>query len=324
MAQLTKTIQNFAFQNNLWEKNSKILLGVSGGSDSACLLDILAKLAPKYDFQLHIAHVNYALRGSDSQKDESFVSNLAKKYNIPLTILKPNKKDYQGNLENNLRKIRYDFFEKLREQLGFDLIAIAHNQDDQAETVLMRILRGSGLNGLSAMKAKSGKIIRPLLQTSKKDILAYMKQNKLKYQTDKSNFDTKFTRNNIRHKLLPYLEKNFNPAIKTTLSEWSLAVADDYEFIEQNAQGFVGLVCKNKCAHFSVQEFLSLKPAIARQALRSIFTKLKESSLDLENGQIEETLKVIKSTKSKSQKANICGLNISKKGDKVDISCKNF
>ena len=319
--QLIKTVQNFAFQNNLWEKGSKIILGVSGGSDSSCLLDVLSKLAPKYDLRLHIAHINYGLRGEDSKKDELFVRELSQKYGIPLSVLKPKKSEYKGNLENSLREIRYNFFEKLREELGFDLVAIAHNQDDQAETVLMRIMRGSGLNGLSAMKAKTKRVIRPLLQTSKRDILAYMKQNKLKYRTDKSNLDTKFTRNNVRRRLLPYLEKNFNPAIKKTLSEWSISVADDYEFIEQNAQCFVDLVCKNKCAHFSAREFLLQHPAIARQALRSVWSRLSESTLNLENRQIEEMLKLIKSTKSKSQKAVIGGLNISKKGDKVDIFC---
>lgn len=319
MTQLTKTIQNFAFSGKLWEKNSKVILGVSGGSDSSCLLDIFSKLAPKYNLQLHIAHVNYGLRGEDSKKDELFVLELAKKYNIAVSVLKPKKSQYKGNLENNLRQIRYDFFEEIRTELSFDLVAIAHNQDDQAETVLMRIMRGSGLNGLSAMKAKTKKIIRPLLQTSKKDILAYMKENKLKYRTDQSNFDSKFTRNSIRGGLLPYLEKNFNPAIKKTLAEWSISVADDYDFIAQNTEIFTKNICKNKGADFSAQKFILLHASIQRQALRNIVNILKENTIDLENGQIEEIIKVIKSTKSKAQKADIAGLNISKKGDKVDI-----
>lgn len=321
MTQLIKTIQNFAFVGQLWEKNSKLVLCISGGSDSACLLDIFSKLEPKYNLQLHIAHVNYALRGEDSKADEVFVRELAKKYNVAVSVLKPKKSQYKGNLENSLREIRYAFFEKLRQELKFDLIVVAHNQDDQAETVLMRIIRGSGLAGLSAMKPKTNRIIRPLLQTSKKEILAYLKENKLKFQTDKTNFDTKFTRNKVRHNLLPYLEKNFNPAIKQTLSEWSFSVSDDYAFIERSAQFFVDSVCKNKCANFSAQEFLAQDRAIARQALRSIAKNVQDNMLDLESGQIEELLKVIKSAKSKSQKARISGLNISKKGDKVDIRC---
>ncbi|EKE18534.1 MAG: cell cycle protein, partial [uncultured bacterium] len=183
------------------------------------------------------------------------------------------------------------------------------------------IVRGSGLNGLSCMKAKSGNIIRPLLQTSKADIWLYIKQNKLKYRTDKSNADTKFTRNSVRHKLLPYLEKNFNPSIVQTLSQWSMTIADDYEFIEQKAESFVTAACKNKCVYFSAEKFLQLHPSIQRQVLRNIFMKLKNGTQDVENKQIEEILKVVKSVKSKNQKATIGGLKISKKGDKIDIFC---
>lgn len=321
MAQFIKTIQNFAFQNKLWEKKTKLVVGVSGGSDSVCLLDVLCRLAPKYDLELHIAHVNYGLRGEDSKKDELFVRELAKKYNLNITVFVSKKAQNKGNLENNLREVRYAFFEKMRKELKFDFIAVAHNQDDQAETVLMRIIRGSGLNGLSAMKPVTGKIIRPFLQTSKKDILAYTKENKLRYRTDKSNFDKNFTRNKIRHDLLPYLEKNFNPAVKKTLSEWSNSVADDYDFIKKNSQFFSDTICKNKSISFSLAKFLKLNLAIQRQELRNVFNKLKGETKDLQSKQIEEILKVIKSNKSKSQKATIGGLKILKKGDKVDIRC---
>jgi tRNA(Ile)-lysidine synthase len=236
-------------------------------------------------------------------------------------VLKAKKTPVKGNLENNLRNARYTFFEKMRLKHDCDLIAVAHNQDDQAETVLMRIIRGSGLNGLSAMKAVSGKIIRPLLQTSKKDILSYVKEKKLKYRTDKSNSDKSFTRNKIRHDLLPYLERKFNPRIKKTLSEWSLSVADDYDYIEKSAESFVGAVCKNKCAHFSVKELSALPLSLQRQALRDIFGVLKAGTMDLENQQIAEMLKVMKSDKSKSQKAIVGGLKILKKGGRIEIFC---
>ncbi|MDD5397059.1 MAG: tRNA lysidine(34) synthetase TilS [Candidatus Moranbacteria bacterium] len=322
MAQFIKTIQNFAFQNDLWKKNSRIVVGVSGGGDSSCLLDVLSKLAPKYDLQIHIAHVNYALRGKDSKDDEIFVRQLAEKYSFPVSIISSKKAQHKENLENSLRKIRYDFFEKLRRDLKFDLVAVAHNQDDQAETVLMRIIRGSGLNGLGAMKAKSGNIIRPLLQTSKVEILAYLKENNLEFRTDKSNTDLKFTRNRIRQGLLPYLEKEFNPSIKKTLSDWSLSVADDYAFIADSAQFFVTSVCKNnKEAKFEAKKFLDLPIAIQRQALRMVFEKLRGDVNDLEEGQIAEMTKLIKSTKSKTKNAVIGGLKISKKSDSIEIFC---
>lgn len=320
MSNLIKNIQNFAFQNNLWKKGTKIVLGISGGPDSVCLLDIFDKLSKKYDFELHIVHVNYNLRGKDSKKDELFVKDLAKKYKIAINVLSSRKKN-KGNLENNLRKIRYDYFEKIRKKLKFDIIAVAHNQDDQAETVLMRIIRGAGLNGLSAMKAKNGKITRPLLSISRKEILDYLKKNKLKYRIDKSNTNTKFTRNAVRHKLIPFLEKNFNFSIKKTLSQWSFSVADDYEFINKNAEGLTNNICKGNCVKFSAKKFLKLHGAIQRQTLRNVFQKLK-TTVDVDNQQIEEMSKIIRSTKNKSQKSLIGGLNILKKGDKVIMFLK--
>lgn len=319
--QLIKKIQNFAFQNELWEKGVKIVLGVSGGPDSVCLLDILYKLSKKYDFKLHIVHINYNLRGRDSEKDERFVQKLGEKYGIATSCCSPSKKEYQGNLENNLRNIRYEYFEKIRKELSFDLIAVAHNQDDQAETVFMRIIRGTGLQGLAAMRAKNANVIRPLLDISRREILDYLKREKLKYRIDKSNASTKFQRNKIRHSLLPYLEKNFNPNIKKTLSEWSKVVADDYAFIEKSAEKLRKDFSKNKKFVFSADYFNGLHPAMQRQLLRNIFLELKKETIDLENKQIEEIIKVIKSTKSKDKKAQISGLKILKKGDKVDMFC---
>lgn len=318
--QFIKKIQNFAFQNNLWEKNSKIIVGVSGGPDSTCLLDVLAKLAPKYGFQLHVAHVNYNLRGKNSIEDEKFVRELAKNLGLEVSVLNVKNTQYKGNLEDELRKIRYAFFEKIRKSLKYDLIAVAHNQDDQAETVLMRIMRGSGLSGLAAIKAKNGNIVRPLLQISKIEILTYLKQNKLKFRIDESNVDLRFDRNKIRHELIPYLEDKFNPAIKKTIANWSLIVAEEYDFIEKSAQDFLSQMYKNKSVTFQENEFFCLHGAVQRQVLREIFSRLSKGVLIAESRQVEEMIKVIGSTKNKTQKALIGGLNIIKKGDRIEIS----
>jgi len=162
MTNLTKKVQNTIFQHNLFSRGAKIILAVSGGPDSVCMLDIFTKIRRKYNLQLIIVHVNYALRGRDSEKDGKLVRKLAKKYNIPFFVLQPKIKN-QANLENQLRDIRYAFFEKIRLENNFDLISVAHNLNDQVETFLMRVIRGAGLQGLSAMKHKNGNVIRPLL-----------------------------------------------------------------------------------------------------------------------------------------------------------------
>jgi tRNA(Ile)-lysidine synthase len=318
MAYFAKKIQNFSSQYNLWEKKSKIIIGVSGGPDSVCLLDFFYGLKKKYNFELQIAHVNYGLREKDSDDDEKFVRKLGLKYEIKVNVLKPDKPLYKGNLENSLRNARYDFFEKLRSQEKYDLIAVAHNQDDQAETVLMRMLRGTGLNGLGAMKPKNGNIIRPLLKTSKKDILLYLKEKKLHFRIDKTNNERIFTRNKIRHELFPLLEKDFNPVIKNTLCELSLSIADDYDYIYSQANKFV--LKKIQDGIFFDSELFSKKHlSIQRQIVRRVIHSLVGTLNGLEYAQVEEILKVIKSSKSKAKKAFIGGLNISKKGGKVEI-----
>jgi tRNA(Ile)-lysidine synthase len=319
MAKFIKRVQNFSSQYELWEKGSKIIVGVSGGPDSVCLLDMLCVLAKKYDFKLQIAHVNYGLRGQDSIGDEKLVKKLAEKYRLKLSILRSKKSLYKGNIENTLRNIRYEYFEKLRVKSEFDLVAVAHNQNDQAETVLMRIIRGAGLNGLSAMRPKTGKIIRPLLQISRTEIVAYLKEKKLIYRMDKSNEKVDILRNKIRQELLPHLQKKYNAAIIETLADFSFSVADDYDFIKESAKNFVNSVCKKNKAIFFDIDFLVLHRALQRQILRELIMRIKGQVKDVEYGHIEEIRKVIKSSKNKTKNATIGGLKISKKGAKIEI-----
>jgi tRNA(Ile)-lysidine synthase len=205
---LVKKIQENIFRRELFKRGIKIVIGVSGGPDSVCLLDILCRLRKKYDLEIIIAHINYNLRGKDSKKDEQFVKNLAKKYDLPIEIIQNTKYlTRDANLEEKLRDFRYSFFEKVRKQYKANLIAVGHNLNDQAETVLMRILRGTGLRGLGAIKFKNDKIIRPLLNIPRKEILDYLRKNNIPCRIDKTNLGFNFTRNKIRNKLLPYLEK---------------------------------------------------------------------------------------------------------------------
>src|SRR3990172_7244828 len=190
---LIKKIQENIFHYELFGRGAKIIIGVSGGPDSVCLLDALYKLKNKYDLRLIVAHVNYGLRGKDSDRDEQFVKNLAKKYILPIEILRSRTikslKNRTAISENKLRDIRYEFFEKARGKCRANRIAVAHNLNDQAETILMRILRGTGLRGLGAIKFKSNNIIRPLLNIPRKEIIAYLRKNKIPFRLDKTNLE---------------------------------------------------------------------------------------------------------------------------------------
>jgi tRNA(Ile)-lysidine synthase len=289
MSNLIKNFQNFSHEHSLWKKGDKIVLGISGGPDSVCLLDIFLKLKAKYNLELILAHVNYGLRGYDSGADEKFVRNLAGKNNLKVVCL--NLKNPKAELseflklgfrkkpnENILRDIRYEFFEKVRQENKFNLIGVAHNADDQVETFFLHLLRGAGKNGLAGMKAKNGEIIRPLLFSSKKDILEYLKDNKISFRLDKTNKENKFTRNKVRNSLIPYLEKNFNPNIKKAI----LRAIENLTQEEKNQNNSTGL-----------------------QGITS--------------SHLREIIKILKSPKNKCQVFTFQGLKVERRGDKLII-----
>lgn len=323
MNKLIKKIQTFAHQFNLWKEGDRIVVGVSGGPDSVCLLDILVKLSKRKRFKLLVVHINYGLRGTDSIKDEIFVRKLTQKYGLGLEVLNAKKESQKNSTENFLRDIRYNFFEEIRKENSFDLIAVAHNQDDQAETILMRLIRGSGLLGLSGIRPKNNKIIRPLLDISRAEIITYLKENKLKYRIDKTNKESKFLRNKIRNKLIPLLEKEYNPILKETLASATESIADDYNFIFQNTEKIFKKIIFNvekKVYYFDSKLFVKTHSALQKQVLRRIIFNLKENLFNIDSAHLDEIVKIIKSDKNKSQQMIFKGLKVLKKGDIIYIS----
>lgn len=310
MKNLIKKIQNTNHQEKLWERDSQIVLGISGGPDSVFLLEFFVKLKKKYNLNLIIAHVNYALRGKESEKDQELVEALAQKYFLEMFVLKP--KLPKKISENYLRDVRYDFFEKIRQENNFDSIAVAHTMDDQVETFLMRVIRGAGMNGLQGMKYCSGKVIRPLLGISKKEILEYLKANKIKFRIDQTNLESKFLRNKIRNELIPYLEKNFNPNLKKTIFNSANSISEDYTLISE-------LTKKNLMKDLSVKKLLSLHPALQKRILLEKIREKKPNLKDIESSHIAEILKAFKSTKGKNQVVLFQGLKVTRKSDKVVI-----
>lgn len=323
MNSLIKKIQNFSHQFDLWKEGDKIVVGVSGGPDSVCLLDILVSLAKKRKFELLVAHINYGLRGKDSDGDEIFVRKLALKHGLKLEILDAKKESKTSSTESRLRDIRYDFFRKIKKENNFDLIAVAHNRDDQAETILMRLIRGSGLLGLQGIRPKNDDIIRPLLDISRAEIIDYLKENKLTYRMDKTNKENKFFRNKIRNKLIPLIEKEYNPQIKEILASSASNIADDYDFIFKSAEKIFKKIVfdeDKKAYFFQSKQFAKNHSALQKQVLRKIIFSLKNNLLNIESAHLEEIIKIIKSDKNKSQKLRLGKLRIAKKGDILYIS----
>lgn len=202
-------------------QGKRLLLAVSGGPDSMALLYVCRVLSAKYDWILGIAHVNYELRAADSDADEYLVRQESARYQISLYVHSP--KSEQGNFptdENTLRAIRYDFFRDVATREGYDYIVTGHTRSDQVETVLMRLIRGTGLQGLPGMDVLSQDILRPLLELSRADIMQMVQDESIPYRTDQSNTDPKYLRNRVRHELLPLLA-DLNPQAEQHILDFS-------------------------------------------------------------------------------------------------------
>lgn len=310
-----KRVQNTIAKYQLWSKQESFVVAVSGGPDSLCILDVLYLLSQKTSSTIHVVHVNYGLRGKDSELDEELVCKRAKAYGIDLSVFHP-KKTASSNLEEKLRAVRYLLLEKVRKEKKATLIAVAHHQDDQAETFLLRLLRGSGMRGLSSMLPKNGHIVRPLIETSRKDILRYLTERDLPYRTDTSNEQATFLRNRVRHELIPFLEKNYQANIKQILAGTASLLSADYQLFEERFS--LPYTVSGGNTLFSANALNHLNDAILRGQLRLLLGPLYDKKVPPQ-GILDEFLKLIRSTKNKSQRLTFRGLNIERKGDTVTL-----
>jgi len=229
---------------NFVEKQLRLLLqpgqraavALSGGRDSVCLLHIMCGLARKLSYELVAVHVHHGLR-EEADSDEAFCRGLCQNLGIELVTARvdvPKRVQQTGeSVEEAARILRYGVFEQLVESGRADRIVLAHHQQDQAETVLLHLLRGSGLTGLCGMRAQRLPYIRPLLEVSKSDIDAYVRQYELPYVEDATNLDIAYRRNHLRHKLLPFLEQEYNPEIVTALSKMAMLLQEEEDYLEE-------------------------------------------------------------------------------------------
>ena len=227
---VTKTIKKY----NLIKNGDKIVIGVSGGPDSICLLDILKKIKnPTFD--IIVAHINHMIR-EEADEDENFVKEYCSKNNIQFYSKSIDVQKIANNnkisTEEAGRNARYEFFDEILKKTSGNKIAIAHNKNDKIETIIMNELRGCGLSGLKGIEPIRGKYIRPLIECERHDIERYCNDNKLNPRIDKTNFENIYTRNKIRNIVIPYIKKEFNPNIIETMDRLSILVTEQEEYIQ--------------------------------------------------------------------------------------------
>ena len=228
-------------QFNMIKSGDRILAAVSGGADSVCMLHILNRLKSSMGFELFCAHLNHGLRGEAAGNDEKFVAKLCGEIGVKFFAKKVDvnelAKAEKLTVEEAGRKARYDFFGELSQKHKLNKIATAHNQNDNAETVLMRIIRGTGIDGLSGIPhTREDGVIRPVLDISRSEIEEYCQKYNLEFCTDATNADNDYTRNKIRNQLIPYIEKEFNPGLCDALSRLSETATEDSDFLDGYAK----------------------------------------------------------------------------------------
>ncbi|MFY8021286.1 MAG: tRNA lysidine(34) synthetase TilS [Bacteroidia bacterium] len=226
----------FSQEHKLLEPTDKIIVGISGGPDSIALLTVLHQL----NYSIIAAHVNYGLRGDESDADEEFVHSFCSKHNIQLEVLECNtekiSKSTKKGIQETARDIRYEWFEQLCKKLNCNKIATAHHQEDQLESILLNISRGTGIKGLSGIHIKRGIIIRPFLFTDKSSILNYLKEKNIQFRLDSSNIKNKYNRNYLRNEIIPGLKK-VNPQIALhafELSQWAIFYQNNLDSSQKN------------------------------------------------------------------------------------------
>lgn len=294
--EVLKTIETY----NLIEKNDKIVIGVSGGPDSICLLHVLYGLKEKLGIEIVVAHVNHMLRDVANLETE-YVQSFCKKLGIECYVKKADileiSKTQKKGTEEVGRQVRYDFFDEVAKKTNSNKIATAHNSNDRAETVILNILRGSGLSGLKGIEPiRDNKYIRPLINTDRQDIENYCNDNKLEPKYDKTNNENIYTRNKVRNTVIPYIKKEFNPNIIKTINRLSSLATEENEYLQAiTKQEFENLLIeKTENIILDLHKFNSLNLVIKRRLILYTINEVLHTTNGIEKVNIDDIIKLCK------------------------------
>ncbi len=296
-----------AIMTHYVEENGTIIVGVSGGSDSMALLSVLRKIAVNYPMNIIVAHVNHKLRGRASDLDERLVRTTAKKYKLTCEVERVDVKAYSKKqkltLEEAGRNIRKTFFFRLKERYGAAHIFTAHHRDDNVETMLFNLIRGSSVRGLSGIQMVNKGIIRPLLDFSKEELVSYCRRKKITFREDATNKDTIHTRNYIRHTVIPAIEK-LNPNFKSNFHEKSFYFSEIDEMLTSLSLEFIKLFCEVSPTEIvcPIGPLKGLFPTVQKNVIQSIYEIFHGSTELLTTDNINDFLEIIQKERTGSEK----------------------
>lgn len=307
--QILRKVDKTLHAHSMIQIGDAVLVGVSGGPDSVALVHILRALASKYGLRMAIAHLNHGLRRNESDRDQAFVTALANQFEMPFYVEKQDVRHYQKNhhlsVEEAARQVRYRFFHRTADQYGYDKIALGHHADDNAEQVLMAMLRGSGPLGLAGMPPmRPDNIVRPLINLRQSEILNYLAVRDLDYVVDSSNRDSQFLRNKIRNRLIPRLQAEYNPKIVDSLIRLASILAAEEEWIETQIRPVFrdALVFEQQSRIGLSLAQLNQKPIAAqRRLIRKAILQVKGNLRRIAFAHIEAVLRL-------AQQGPLCGM----------------
>ncbi len=295
---ILETIKKYKMIKN----GEKIVLAVSGGPDSICMLDILNDIKNDemidMNFEIVVAHVNHMIR-KEAAEDEKYVKKYCEEnqiefYSKSIDVQKMANNNKIG-IEEAGRKARYEFFDEILEKTNSQKIAIAHNKNDKIETVLMHILRGSGINGLKGIEPIKGKYIRPLIECERTEIEDYCSENSLDPRIDKTNFDNEYTRNKVRNVLIPYIQKEFNPNLIRTIERLSKLVTEEEDYMDMQVEKIYNEILINqneKEIELDLRKFNTQEKVIKSRIILYTITRLFGNSQGIEMIHIEDIIKL--------------------------------
>lgn len=297
---ILKEFKKFVKKENLFQPDDKVLIAISGGVDSTILLYLMKKITAVYDLLTLAVHINYHLRGEESNENEKFVRNLCYKWGIPLVVQQVEIKK-KSNLESKARSIRMSIFKKILQKYEFNKIALGHNKNDQTETFLLNLFRGSGISGLKAMTPKTRNIIRPLLNFTRKELEEFAKQNKIEFSQDSSNLSLVFHRNKIRHQIIPLVEDEINPKVVEKIAESSRIFQQTDTFLRKYCEmAFPKIISKKNKGNFTLNlEKLKNRDIELFYIFKKIFGILTGSEQDFYTIHFQGIMDLIKNGRSK-------------------------
>lgn len=301
---LTKKVLSTISRNSMLDEGDRVLVAVSGGVDSVVLLDVLCQLAPIYKLELFLSHLDHQLRGEDSRGDARFVSQLASRLGIELvsesvdvSAIARNKK---LGIEEAARMVRLRFLRETAIDLKSDKIAVGHTANDLAETILFNLIRGSGLTGIGGIKPVSLPFIRPLIDVTRDEIVSYANQKGIAWRYDRSNADTRFTRNLIRHQIIPVLE-GLNPRFVIAMSRTAEIVRDQNQALHDLVDPLLqdAIIEESKHSICLNRNYLkSCSPGVLRALLRQALEKVRGNLQAISKENIDDLCNLIKSSRS--------------------------